>query len=75
MVNFIAFMAQIQAQGTPLLPDIGSIISVWALKIFEAISASVIAIGGRSLIEPAGLKYSILAKMLASTEYFSANLL
>jgi hypothetical protein len=46
----------------------------FGLRIFfEVISVSLMAIAGRSLMKPVGLKYSTLARILAVTECLYAN--
>ena len=67
IVSGIPFKAQTQAQATPLLPEVASMSSVSGPILPAASRASIMAKALRSLTEPAGLKLSILARMVAST--------
>ena len=62
------------ARPIPVLPLVGSMITEPGFKAPEASASSIMALATLSLTEPAGLKYSSLARIVALRPSFFSKL-
>ena len=74
MITLYPLATPIADNPMPVFPLVGSIIVAPFLSFPSSSASRIICIAIRSLTEPAGLKYSIFAKILPFNAYFSSTL-
>ena len=65
-IGLAAVAAATAARPMPVLPEVGSMMTEPGFSLPVASASSIMALAIRSLTEPAGLKYSSLARIFAS---------